>query len=161
MKTTLYLVRPAALLDVATPWQGHGAAQARPGVRQAELTRDLLAVRPIDACYCGPAARAEQTAAILAAPHGLRPQVLAALDEGHDAAAAFASLLERHAGDTVLVVAPRAVLAVYLAVLLRMTPEQAERARLDRGGVTVVVRDGDVSAVTTLNAVFHLQGVAA
>ena len=46
MKTTLYLVRQAARL----------------GIRQAELTRDFLAVRPLDACYSSPMPRAIETA---------------------------------------------------------------------------------------------------
>src|SRR4051794_62094 len=82
MKTMLYLVRQAALVGVSGAW--HGAAP-RPGVRPAELTRDLLGVRPIDACYCAPTARAEQTALLLAEPHGLQPQVLAGLVESAEA----------------------------------------------------------------------------
>src|SRR5262245_37748121 len=86
MKTTLYLVRQAAA--EATP---AGPARlerrrcdpplGRLGVRQAELTRDFLAVRPIDACFSSPAARAVQTARIIAEPHGLSPGLLEALAE--------------------------------------------------------------------------------
>src|SRR5262249_18315875 len=49
--------------------------------RQAEATRDFLAIRPIDYCYCSPMLRAVQTAAIVAAPHGISPQPLEALTE--------------------------------------------------------------------------------
>src|SRR5205823_3867103 len=54
---------------------------ARLGVRQAEATRDFLAIRPIDTCYCSPLLRAVQTASIVASPHGLSPQPLDALIE--------------------------------------------------------------------------------
>ena len=86
MHTTLYLLRHAATeANLATPprLQGrrHNPPLARLGVRQAEATRDFLAVRPIDACYCSPLVRAVQTAAIVAAPHGLTPVPLATLTE--------------------------------------------------------------------------------
>src|SRR5579864_8659463 len=71
MATVLYLIR-------------HGATEAnlaRLGIRQAEATRDFLAIRPIDHCYTSPLLRAVQTAAIVAAPHGLSPQPLEALTE--------------------------------------------------------------------------------
>src|SRR5208283_3240494 len=86
MKTTLYLLRHAATdANLARPalLQGrkHNPPLARLGVRQAELTRDLLAIRPIDVCYCSPMLRAMQTAAIIAAAHGVAPQPLEALTE--------------------------------------------------------------------------------
>src|SRR5215475_4381168 len=91
MATVLYLVRHGATeANLARPprLQGrrHDAQLARLGVRQAEATRDFLAIRPIDHCYCSPLLRAMQTAAIVAAPHGLSPQSLDALvecDVGH------------------------------------------------------------------------------
>jgi broad specificity phosphatase PhoE len=52
----------------------HDPPLARLGVRQAESTRDFLADRPLDVCYSSPLLRAVQTAAIVAAPHGLSPQ---------------------------------------------------------------------------------------
>src|SRR5438132_11823825 len=86
MKTVLYLLRHAATeANLARParLQGrrHNPGLARLGVRQAELTRDFLAVRRIDCCYCSPMLRAVQTASIIAAPHGLSPQPLEALNE--------------------------------------------------------------------------------
>ena len=68
--------RPARLQG-----QRHNPPLARLGVRQAEATRDFLAIRPIDHCYCSPLLRAVQTAAIVAAPHGLSPQPIETLTE--------------------------------------------------------------------------------
>src|SRR5438067_4219370 len=86
MKTVLYLLRHGATeANLATPprLQGrrHNPPLARLGVRQAEATRDFLAIRPIEFCYSSPLRRAEQTAAIVAAPHRLTPTALEALTE--------------------------------------------------------------------------------
>jgi broad specificity phosphatase PhoE len=86
MATIMYLLRHAATeANLAHPplIQGrkHNPALAPLGVRQAELTRDFLAIRAIDVCYCSPMLRAMQTAAIIAAAHGLAPQPLEALTE--------------------------------------------------------------------------------
>src|SRR5437667_2232348 len=86
MRTTLYLLRHAATaanLAVPNRLQGckHDPELAPLGVRQAEATRDLLAVRPIDACYSSPLRRAVQTATIVGEPHGLTPQPVEALTE--------------------------------------------------------------------------------
>jgi broad specificity phosphatase PhoE len=86
MKTVLYLLRHGATdANLADPFrlQGrkHNPSLARIGVRQAELTRDFLAIRAIDVCYCSPLLRAFQTASIIAAPHGLSPTPIDALTE--------------------------------------------------------------------------------
>ena len=86
MRTTLYLLRHAATdANLANPprLQGrkHNPPLARLGVRQAEVTRDFLAIRPIDTCYCSPLLRAVQTAAIVCVPHGIAPTPVAALTE--------------------------------------------------------------------------------
>ena len=44
---------------------------------------------------------------------------------------------------------------------LRIACAQARGVTLDNCGISVVVREGDETTVTTLNAAFHLQGVAA
>ena len=85
-KTVLYLIRHGATeANLAQPprLQGrrHNPPLARLGVRQAEATRDFLAGRPLDHCYCSPLLRAVQTASIVAAPHGLSPQPLETLTE--------------------------------------------------------------------------------
>ena len=45
--------------------------------------------------------------------------------------------------------------------LLGMGPELAKQVVLDNCGISIVVRDGEKTTVSTLNAAFHLQGVAA
>jgi broad specificity phosphatase PhoE len=86
MSTTLFLLRHAATAaNLARPPRLQGCYQdpplARLGMRQAEATRDFLAVRPIDLCFCSPLRRAVQTATIVAGAHGLEPVPLAALTE--------------------------------------------------------------------------------
>jgi len=78
MQTTLYLLRHAATeANLANPPRLQGRKLNTPlaklGIRQAEATRDFLAVRPIDICYCSPLRRAMQTAKIVAQPYGLTP----------------------------------------------------------------------------------------
>jgi broad specificity phosphatase PhoE len=209
MDTTMYLIRHGATeANLARParLQGrrHNPPLARLGVRQAELTRDFLGVRPMDACYCSPLLRAVQTASIIAAPHGLSPQPLDELTEcdvgkwegmdwqairyldadgyqrfmncpgqfGYPGGESFADvyqragrcleeLLVKHAGQAILVVAHHVVNRTYLAALLGLTPDQARQVTLDNCGISVVTRTGDSTTVNTLNASFHLQGVAA
>jgi len=209
VRTYLYLIRHGATeANLARParLQGrrHNPPLARLGVRQAEATRDFLAIRPIDHCYCSPLLRAVQTAAIVAAPHGLSPQPLEALTEcdvgrwegldwqtiraldpegfqrfhanpaqfGYPGGESFRDVYERatpaldellanHAGRSVLVVAHHIVNRTYLAGLLGLTLDQAKQVTLDNCGISVVVRDGAETTVNTLNAAFHLQGVAA
>src|SRR5262249_9456798 len=84
--TTLYLIRHGATeANLARPprLQGrrHNPPLTRLGVRQAEATRGFLAIRPVDHCYSSPLLRAVQTAAIVAAPHGLSPVPVDALTE--------------------------------------------------------------------------------
>lgn len=209
MRTTLYLLRHGATeANLARPprLQGrrHNPPLTRIGVRQAEATRDFLAIRPIDVCYCSPLLRALQTAAIVAAPHGLSPQPLEALTEcdvgrwegldwqtiryldaethqrfmenparnGYPGGESFADvyqrvaivledLLQQHAGRSILVVSHHVVNRTYLAGLLGLPVEQARQVTLDNCGISVVTRERDQTTVSTLNAAFHLQGVAA
>jgi broad specificity phosphatase PhoE len=207
--TVMYLIRHGATeANLAKPAriQGrrHNPPLARLGIRQAEATRDFLAIRPVEHCYTSPLLRAVQTAAIVAAPHGLSPLPLEALTEcdvgrweGLDwqtiryldadgyqqfhanpgqfgypggesfttvyqrVAPALEEVLTRHAGEAILVVAHHVVNRTYLAGLLGLTPDQARQVRLDNCGISVVVRKGTDTTVNTLNAAFHLQGVAA
>ena len=208
-RTLLYLIRHGATeANLARPprLQGrrHNPPLARLGVRQAEATRDFLAIRPIDHCYTSPLLRAVQTADIVAGPHGLTPLPLEELTECdvgrwegldwqairnneaedyhrfHADPAAFGypggesfgtvhersapvieALLERHRGEALLVVAHHVVNRTYLAGLLGLSPGQARQVTLDNCGISVVVRDGETTTINTLNAAFHLQGVAA
>jgi broad specificity phosphatase PhoE len=209
MHTVMYLIRHGATeANLAQParLQGrrHNPPLARLGIRQAELTRDFLAVRPLDHCFCSPLLRAVQTASIIAAPHGLSPQPLDELTEcdvgnwegldwqairyldadgyrrfmenpadfGYPGGESFADvfrrvsrcleqLLAKHAGQSVLVVAHHVVNRTYLASLLGLTPVQARQVTLDNCGISVVTRVGDKTTMGTLNASFHLQGIAA
>ncbi len=209
MTTYLYLIRHAATeANLATParLQGrrHNPPLARLGIRQAELTRDFLAVRPLEHCFTSPMLRAVQTASIIAAPHGLSPHPLDDLIEcdignwegldwqairyldadgygrfmanpaehGYPGGESFAEvyarasrcferLLNDHAGQSILVVSHHIVNRVYLASVLGLGADKARQVALDNCGISVVVRDGDKTSVVTLNAAFHLQGVAA
>ena len=209
MKTVLYLLRHAATeanLGRPSRLQGrrHNPPLARLGVRQAEATRDFLAIRPIDVCYCSPLLRAVQTATIVAAPHGIAPEPLDTLTEcdvgrwegldwqairyldaeayqlfaenpgehGYPGGESFADVYQRvastledllnvHAGHSILVVAHHVVNRTYLAGLLGLSFEQARHMTLDTCGISVVLREGDKTGVSTLNAAFHLQGLAA
>jgi broad specificity phosphatase PhoE len=209
MKTVLYLIRHGATeANLAQPprlqGRGHNPPLAGLGIRQAEATRDFLAIRPIDHCYSSPLVRAVQTAAIVAAPHGLTPQPLEDLIEcdvgrwegldwqtirsqdadtyqgfmanparqGYPGGESFADvhartsrtleqLFQQHAGESFLVVAHHVVNRTYLAGVLGLPPELARQVTLDNCGISVVVREGQKTTVTTLNAAFHLQGVAA
>ncbi len=209
MRTVLYLLRHGATeANLAQPPRLQGRRQdpplARLGVRQAELTRDFLAARAIDACFCSPLLRAVQTASIIAAPHGLSPAIhegLTECDVGHwegldwqtirylDAeryqqfmanpavngyaggetfadvyrrgSAALEELWQQHPGKTILVVGHHIVNRTYLAGLLGLPLEQARLVTLDNCGISVVVRSDEQTSIHTLNAAFHLQGLAA
>jgi broad specificity phosphatase PhoE len=209
MKTVLYLIRHGATeANLARPPILQGRRYDPPlaplGIRQAEATRDFLAIRPVEYCYSSPLRRAVQTAAIVAAPHGVSPIPLDALTEcdvgrwerldwetirsrdgdayrcfvenpavhGYPDGESFADvhqrvhvaleqLLTKHAGEAILVVGHHVVNRGYLAGLLGLRPEQARQLRLDNCGISVVLREGDKTTVNTLNAAFHLQGVAA
>jgi len=205
----MYLIRHGATeANLAQParLQGrrHNPPLARLGIRQAELTRDFLAVRPLDQCFCSPLMRAVQTAAIIGAPHGLSPQPLDDLTEcdvgnwegmdwqairyldaegyrrfmtkpgefGYPGGESFGDVCQRasrclegllatHSGQSILVVAHHVVNRTYLAGLLGLTPDQARQVTLDNCGISVVTREEDKTTVSTLNASFHLHGIAA
>jgi broad specificity phosphatase PhoE len=73
----------------------------------------------------------------------------------------FDELLLRHEGGAILVVSHHVVNRIYLAQLLGLGHEQARRIVLDNCGISVVLREDGRNRVSTLNATFHLQGVAA
>lgn len=86
MRTVLYLLRHAATeANLAQPprLQGrkHNPPLAKLGLRQAEATRDFLGSHGLHACYSSPLLRAQQTAAVVAAAHGLLPLDVPALTE--------------------------------------------------------------------------------
>ncbi len=77
------------------------------------------------------------------------------------AAPAMEELLRKHEGQSILVVAHHVVNRTYLAGLLGLPIAQAKQVSLDNCGISVVVRDATTTSVNTLNAAFHLQGLAA
>src|SRR5580658_5450268 len=86
IKTVMYLIRHGATeANLAQPpiLQGRriNPPLARLGVRQAEATREFLAIRPIEHCYCSPLVRAVQTAEIVGGAHGLTPEAVESLTE--------------------------------------------------------------------------------
>jgi broad specificity phosphatase PhoE len=82
-------------------------------------------------------------------------------DVYHRVAPALDQLLAQHAGQSILVVGHHVVNRTYLAGLLGLTPDQARQVKLDNCGISVVFREGTETTITTLNAAFHLQNVAA
>jgi broad specificity phosphatase PhoE len=70
-------------------------------------------------------------------------------------------LLQHHEGESILVVGHHVVNRTYLAGLLGLAPDQARQVTLDNCGISIVVRQAGKTTVSTLNAAFHLQGVAA
>lgn len=73
---------------------------------------------------------------------------------------AIDELLDRHAGSTVLVVSHHIVNRIYLAGVLGLGPSRARAVSLENCGISIAHREHGKTAVATLNAAFHLQGVA-
>jgi len=191
MRTLVYLLHHGATdatraRSGSTPAPCEDPALAPAGVRQAEATRNFLAIRPIDHCYCSPLRSALQTAVIVAAPHGLTPKPLEALAEcdlGHSGgldalsigrrdsdsfdalcgrmAEVMETIISQHPGQAVLVVGHHLANRAYLANVMGLSAAQVRHMRLDTCGISVIVRYGAETTVSTVNATFHLQGVAA
>ena len=83
MGATLHLVRHAAhgLLGTVLAGRMPGVALSAEGAAQADALADVLAARPIRAVLSSPVQRAQETAAPIAARHGLPVQTDAGLDE--------------------------------------------------------------------------------
>lgn len=210
MKTVMYLVRHAATeANLALPPRLQGQRLDLPlaplGVRQAEATRDFLAMRPIDNCFSSPMIRATQTAEIIAAPHGLNPRPVPGLTEcdvgrwegkdwltirreepdayerfvanpvaqGYPGGESFAEVYQRVSstlerlltthppGQALLVIGHHVVNRAYLACLLGLPLGMARQVSLSNCGISVVIFEDGEATVGTLNAAFHLQGIAA
>jgi broad specificity phosphatase PhoE len=82
-------------------------------------------------------------------------------DAHRRAATTLEGLLNQHAGEAILVVAHHVINRTYLAGLLGLPLEQARRVRLDNCGISVVIREGGSTSVSTVNAAFHLCGLVA
>jgi len=76
-------------------------------------------------------------------------------------ARAIDEILGRHFGRTVVVVSHHIVNRIYLAGVLGLGPARARAVSLDNCGISIVHRDGARTSIATINAAFHLQGVAA
>jgi broad specificity phosphatase PhoE len=74
---------------------------------------------------------------------------------------AFESILADHAGEHILVVGHHVVNRTFLAAVLGLGPGEARQVSLDNCGISVIVREAGNTSITTLNAAFHLQGLAA
>ncbi len=206
--TTLYLLRHGATeANIQRPPRLQGRNITPPlapiGVEQAELTRDFLAIYPIDHCYTSPLQRAKQTAEIICEPHGLELQTIDDLTECDvgrwelmsweeirakepDYCAKFLAqpgtypypdgesfgdvqkratkvideLLEKHEGESVLVVAHHVVNRTYLAGLLGLHADQARQVKLGNCSISIVERSDGLTFVNALNGLFHLHGVS-
>ena len=79
----------------------------------------------------------------------------------HRTAKAIDELLAGHDGATIVVVSHHIVNRIYLAGVLGLGPARARAVSLENCGISIVNRDHGKATVTTLNAAFHLQGVAA
>ena len=74
---------------------------------------------------------------------------------------AINEILARHDGTTVLIVSHHIVNRIYLASVLGLPPARAKAVTLENCSISIVQRDRGRASVATLNAAFHLQGVAA
>jgi probable phosphoglycerate mutase len=83
LPVTLYLVRHAAHALVGRVLAGRmaGAGLGEEGRRQSGRLAERLAGAPLDAIHASPRERAQETAAPLAARHGLAVETASALDE--------------------------------------------------------------------------------
>jgi len=77
------------------------------------------------------------------------------------ATAALDDILTRDQGKTILVVSHHIVNRTFLATLLGIGVSQARTVSLENCGISVIVREDGKTLVNTLNASFHLQGLAA
>ncbi len=79
----------------------------------------------------------------------------------HDRAAhAIEAILAHHAGSAIVVVSHHIVNRTYLAGVLGLGPARARAVSLENCGISIVQREAGKTAVSTLNAAFHLQGVS-
>ncbi|HEX8226028.1 MAG TPA: histidine phosphatase family protein [Allosphingosinicella sp.] len=83
MTATILLVRHAAHVELGATLSGRrrDVALSAEGLEQAAILADLLGTAPIAAVYSSPRERAWYTAREIAEPHGLKPVILADLDE--------------------------------------------------------------------------------
>lgn len=73
---------------------------------------------------------------------------------------AIDEILAAHDGATVLIVSHHIVNRTYLAGVLGLGPARARSVALENCGISIVNWDRGKTTVSTLNASFHLQGIA-
>ncbi|WP_339735743.1 histidine phosphatase family protein [uncultured Gimesia sp.] len=72
---------------------------------------------------------------------------------------AIQTLLERHSGETIAVVAHNVVNRVYLAKLLGLEIGRAKEITQTNTGINLIRHKPGETKVVTMNAIFHLSGV--
>jgi broad specificity phosphatase PhoE len=73
--------------------------------------------------------------------------------------AALAEILERHQGESVLVVSHHVVLRTYLAGLLGLPPNRAREVSIPNCSISTIVRDGTQTRILSLAETGHLVGL--
>lgn len=69
----------------------------------------------------------------------------------------FQELLRQHRGESIVIVAHNVVNRVYLADLLGLDLRKAKDLRQQNACVNLIVCDGNLTHVVTMNSVFHLS----
>lgn len=69
----------------------------------------------------------------------------------------FQELLEKHRGESIVVVAHNVVNRVYLASLLGVELRRAKELRQQNACVNLIAHDDHMTSVITMNSVFHLS----
>ncbi len=68
----------------------------------------------------------------------------------------FDSLLDRHAGESIVVVGHNVVNRIFLAQLMGIPISRSRDIKQSHCGINVIHRNGDYGQLITLNAIFHL-----
>ncbi len=205
--THLFLVRHGATdANLQRPYilqgQGINGPLSALGKKQAAACSRLLSEFPIAHIYASPMVRAQETATVVAEPHGLPVQTAHSLNEcdvgrwegldwgtierdfpeefsrfrSNPAVEAYAGgesygdvaqrvkpqfeeLLAAHRGETIVVVAHNVVNRVYLASLLGIPLTAAPGIRQANCGVNIIRHNPQETVLTTMNALFHLDGL--
>lgn len=72
---------------------------------------------------------------------------------------AMQNLLERHLGETIVVVAHNVVNRVYLAKLIGLEIRRAKEITQNNTGINLIRHKPEETKVVTMNAIFHLNGI--
>jgi broad specificity phosphatase PhoE len=72
---------------------------------------------------------------------------------------AIEALLDRHRGESIVIVSHHVVLRTYLAGLLGLPPERAREVSVQNGSISTVVREGGETRIIKLGDTSHLQNL--